>query len=474
MRTTVPTTRARRGSSQPLALVLFAACIAAAILTFAPRVAAKGAAEIRFDRSQRFQTIDGWQAVAEMGQLDDPDWRTYQDEIIRRAANELGIDRIGINVRCGMERRDHVYLDYRAGKTQFKAWKVVADAPVNDNDDPFVADLTGFQFEVVDDQMDAVVVPLRKAIEARGETLTLVATFVDFHEAPFEHRDAPEEYAELIDVVFRHLRSKYGFAPDVLEVILEPDVGGWNGEQVGRALVAARKRLAQSGFSPRFSAPATTSMAAASRVFDQMATVDGAVEALTELSYHRYRDVSPEALNAITERARRYGLSTAMLERVGAGHETLHQDLAVGGNVAWEQFALAYPAQDDEGSKHFYVTKEADGTRRVHLGARSRFLRQYFLYVRKGAVRTACTSDDGRVAPLGFVAPDGRDVVVVKAARAASFTIAGLAAGRYGLEYTTADAGPVRLDDVELGQGGVVRGAIPAQGVLTVFGLRPR
>jgi hypothetical protein len=165
-----------------------------------------------------------------------------------------------------------------------------------------------------------------------------------------------------------------------------------------------------------------------------------------------------------------------MLEHVGAGHETLHEDLSIGRNVAWEQFALAYPSDEDDGTKHFYVTKSDDGTRTVRLGRRSRFLRQYFAYVRKGAVRTECTSDDGRVAPLGFVTPDGRDVIVVKTAAAASFVIFGLAPGRYGLEYTTDELGPTRLDDVEVDAAGaaLVRAAIPARGVLTVFGLRPR
>jgi hypothetical protein len=265
-----------------------------------------------------------------------------------------------------------------------------------------------------------------------------------------------------------HLRDRFGLVPDAWEVILEPEHNRhWIGEAIGRAVVATAARLRAAGLTPpEFIAPSTTSMANAPGYFDHLATVPGAAELVRELSYHRYRGVSRANLEAIAERARRYGVRTAMLEHIRADYHELHDDLEIGLASGWQQFVLAYPA-DDNGAQYFVVDRRL-GT--VRDAERTQFLRQYFRWVRLGAQRIGASSPVPGVRPLAFVNPDGRAVVVVNAAREVDVAIHGLPEGRYGAEYTTSRERAVGLPDRDLPAGGTLTARLPAAGVLTVFG----
>ena len=116
-----------------------------------------------------------------------------------------------------------------------------------------------------------------------------------------------------------------------------------------------------------------------------------------------------------------------------------------------------------------YFAVAVDSTRvSVTLNARSRFLRQYFLYVRRGAQRVAVTSDAPGVRPLAFRHPDGRRAVVAKTERPATLALLGLPAGRCGFRWTT-DRSEGMGTPVDLAVGDTLRASIPGRGVLTVF-----
>jgi hypothetical protein len=330
---------------------------------------------------------------------------------------------------------------------------------------------------------------------------------------------APEEYAELVLATYLHLKQKYGLVPDTWEMILEPDnTPDWRGKLIGEAIVASAKRLKENGFKPAFIAPSTTEMENAVPYFDDMIKVPGVRDYLTEFSYHRYRKGGSNAiLKEISERAARYNLKTSMLEHIGSGADDLYQDLTIAGNSAWQQFRLAGIVTDTDsvtnqwidsavtspilqasksgdpkaleealasvrnavrarivtaaevGTNYFNVDTRDTKNPRVVMDGLTKYLRQYFKYVRSGAVRIDATASANGLDPVAFINPDGRYVVVVKAAEGAQFSIKGLPAGVYGIKYTTANRYDVDLPDVNLSVSGPLTTALPAAGVLTVY-----
>ena len=91
-------------------------------------------------------------------------------------------------------------------------------------------------------------------------------------------------------------------------------------------------------------------------------------------------------------------------------------------------------------SDHFDIddTDPTDPT--IDINTRSKYSRQYFKYVRSGALRIGASSDDAAFEPLGFINRDGQHVVVVKTTRGDDLTVNGLAAGTYGISYTISAA----------------------------------
>ena len=99
----------------------------------------------------------------------------------------------------------------------------------------------------------------------------------------------------------------------------------------------------------------------------------------------------------------------------------------------------------------------------------TKYLRQYFRYVGLGAVRVAATSGDTRLEPVAFRNTNGKYTVVVNASAAANFTVGGLPAGTYGIDYTTATDYMHALGDVTITSTQALTTSIPAGGVLTVY-----
>jgi hypothetical protein len=258
--------------------------------------------------------------------------------------------------------------------------------------------------------------------------------------------------------------------PDAWEVILEPDNSQryWQATALRAAMIAAGNRLEAMGITPRFIAPSTTSMASAVTYADAMAQ-SGLPRFWSELSYHRYSGVSEAALLAIASRAQQWNINTAMLEHIGSGYQDLHADLKTGRNSAWQQFTLAFPAAQDQGGAYYLIDDRNPMTPRFTLASRTVFLRQYFKFIRSGAVRIGAASSDPNFDPLAFINPDGRMVVVVKAGNRGSFAIQGLAPGSYGVSYTTARDPGVSGGTVTITPGSALAATIPDAGVMTIF-----
>lgn len=418
--------------------------------------------------AERYQTISGWEVTAYMADTRVPEPRPpYWTEVYDRAVTEVGINRLRLEVRSGAESTGRNWERFSAGELSRKSWRGLRYATVNDNADPRVIDWNGFDFSELDWEVESAVLPIRQRLAARGERLFVNLCYVAFTEqirnGAYIHSD-PEEYAEFVLATYLHMQRKFGFIPDAWEVILEPDnTKQWRGRAIGRAIVAAAARLKEHGFTPRFIAPSVTDMANAAPYIDGIAAVEGAMENVIELSYHRYKNATAANLAAVVERAQRYGVDTAMLEWWfgEARPEVLHRDLKQGRNASWQGRVLI---------GLFNVNKRSPGGPPLTLRDDTRMNLQYFRYIRAGARRIgASSSDEDDFDPLAFVNPDGSHTVVVLAKGAGMLTVKGLPAGRYRVSYALKTESGALPDAIPVAAGGALKAEMPGAGVLTVF-----
>jgi hypothetical protein len=450
---------------------MVAACLAI-LLSGCRQVSVREVVFIKVDPRITFQTFTGWETTGEIGQIDYPTFVSWKNRVLDLAVNELGINRVRLEIKSGTENPvDHFGL-FLGRQTTRSEWKNHLYEVINDNADPFLIDWKGFQFSELDHTIENVILPLKQRLEGKNENLFINLNVVDFTccrgSSNLRYETAPEEYGEFVLATFLHLQSKYGWVPDAVEVILEPDNAGWSGTQIGRLIVSTGERLKANGFNPGFIAPSNTNMAKAVTWFDAMVQVPGVLEYLSEFSYHRYGGVSDANLQAIATRAVRYGIKTSMLEHIGSGHETLHEDLKVGRNSAWQQFTLAYPTTDN-GAQYYRINAAEPNAPKVIMGSKTKFLRQYFKFVRSGAVRIEATSNNNDFDPVAFVNTDGNYVVIIKVSQSGSFAIQGLPPGTYGIKYTTHTQYDVDEADATIDSGQALTTRVPESGVATVY-----
>lgn len=382
-------------------------------------------AEIRLDPSVSYQTMTGWEASTDLPDTPQrPEWAAYEQALFETVA-DIGIDRLRLEVRSGAETRSDAPNRFLAGQFDYEAWRALRYDAANDNDDPFSIDPAGFNFAELDWHVEHFVLPLRAALKARGRPLVINLCYVSFRDGPFFQMD-PEEYAEFVLATYQHLDRRWGFVPDLWEVVLEPDLpkNGWTGAQMGAAMAAASRRLRDAGYRPGFAAPSVTNLANALPYARDIAAVPGATEYWRELSYHRYRRASSSRVAAVAEYALAQGLKPAMLEWWfgRADTDVLYEDLTVGMNSSWQGRTL--PG----------LVKGPDGKGGLRLQPEVRFNRLYFTAAPAGSVRIGAQSDAGRtLAPVAFRRPGGDIAVVVKASRRGTVTLRGLPPGTYRL-----------------------------------------
>ena len=420
-------------------------------------------AEVHVFLDEHHQTMTGWEYMARASELDkkhdryDGSWLDAREEIIRVAVEELGLNRIRIEILSGAENPIDYFSKFKSGHIGYEEFKDHFYEKVNDNADPENFNPEGVQFSSLDYRVENFLLPMRRLMEARGEKLIVNLCYVDFGwtrlKGSLSHAEAPEEYAELIFETFRHLKEKYHVVPEYFEVILEPDnTDGWRGEEIGRGALAAMDRLRAGGFSPRVIVPSTSQGRLALEYFDAFSRVPGAAELASVMSYHRY-DYFPDAgLLALKRRADELGLEMAMLEHtVGDVHE-LHTDLTVGDVTSWQAFNLF---QVRRPSERLPATPYLVGTLgeepHIELARNARLFRHYFKNIRRGAVRLgASTSNPSKRAAL-FRNVDGRIAFVLDADAPGEVTIHGLPEGEYVQNVSFSDAGEEGPNIVKVG-----------------------
>ncbi len=440
-------------------------------------------AAITIDPTVSYQTMLGWEAVAQAGQIAEvnavtnksnvnPAFLNYKNQLFDAAVNDLGLNRLRLELRSGLENSVDYSDRYTNGQISYNDWKSHRYEIINDNNDPQVINPNGFKFYELDFNVENVVIPVRQRLAARGEKLYLNLNYVDFGASAFEHKTAPEEYAEFILATFLHLRDKYGFTPDALEMVLEPDTSAdWNANQIGNCIVAAGNRLRANGFNPDFVAPSCTSMFNSLAYFDQMIQIPGVAQFVSELSYHRYAGATNTALQGFASRGTQYKIETSHLELIGANQNDLHSDLTIANNSSWQQFTMAFPlGGNDDGSAYYDVNDSNPNSPTLIMGSRTKLLRQYFKFIRSGALRIKATSNSDSFDPAVFVNTDGKFVAVVKTFAAGNLSLQGLPAGTYGVKYSTPSQYDVDATDITIGAGQSLNTSIPDDGVITVYG----
>jgi hypothetical protein len=99
----------------------------------------------------------------------------------------------------------------------------------------------------------------------------------------------------------------------------------------------------------------------------------------------------------------------------------------------------------------------------------SRYLRQYFHYVRMGARRIGASVERGSIQPVAFRNTNGKFVVVIHTGGSGSIEIKGLPQGPYGATITTSNLTGSSIGDNTVGASGRLVVQAPGEGVLTVF-----
>lgn len=394
-------------------------------------------------------------------------YQAWQQSVIDQAV-EMGINRVRMEISPPHTENsvDYIqqYLDGQITLSEATIDKVA----VNDNSDSNIINPNGFKWTWFDFVMNATVMPLRARLAQQGETLWINVLPASFAYNTL-HKTNPSEYAEFALATYQHMQSTFGVVPDSWEIALEPDLknpDNWNAAGIAAATVATQDKLLAHGFTPNFILPSTTSGPAAKTWYNNIKAANpAALTYVSEVSYHRYVGIDNSLLTQFRITAAADGKTLAMLEKGGADYYVLHTDLSVGWVTSWQQFVLASDiANGDNGYHYFAIDTQSHA---VTITSRAKFLRQYFKFVRRGAVRIEASSSNSLLEPLAFINADGSYVLVVKSGGAATFT-AQLPSATYGIKYTTSTQYNVDLPNQT---GGLISTSIPAAGVITIYGL---
>ncbi len=432
--------------------------------------------------NETFQTISGWEFTTRIWEMDkknnayNGDWLNYRDEIIDGMVNTAGLNRIRLEIRSGVENPVDFCSQFFAGELSYRDYKKYFYQKINDNDDPNSQNAAGFQWSCIDYYVDNLLIPMAAALEAQGEELYVVLNYVDFRRPPQEsnisHAKNPEEFAELIEGAFVHLKNKYNITPDAFEIILEPDnTDEWRGGEIAAGLIAVDNRLAKLGVNPDYIAPSTSRTFRTLSYFDAFARNKEALSKLSVLAYHRYDPKrASRNLPKIRARAERHNLQTAMLELTYGTIDVLIEDLTVANVVAWQKYAVPFrPASFDP------ARSDEEGLVLINNFAP---LALVFRNVRRGSVRIGAETNDPALRTMAFRNSDGRRAIFIlkkelDGASGDNVTIHGAPPGEYRLGF----AKPNETTDLGLfsiGADGKATIPMPSAGLLALIETKTR
>lgn len=443
--------------------------------------------EITIDSTITFQTIDGWEAVSnplEASTVRDA-LLPHIDSLMNIAINDVGITRLRYSLKSGIEDSVDYFTQLMNKNITYDEYKLHRYSKVNDNSDPFNINPSGFQYSGFKDNLDNLIIPFKKRVEENGEQFYFNLCFVDFvNQSSFHHTSNAEEYAEFMTSAWLFMDSVYSFTPDGLEVILEPDNADiWNKTHIPPSIAATGNRLSALDYTPEFIAPSVLNLGSVPDYINEIALNSTALEYLDVISYHRYAgNKNTKAQQEIVNLASQYEKKTSMLEYDYNGDvNELHYDLKYNNVTAWTKYALMFKSNE----KFAYVFVDATDTLNPVYGIcdQTKYLRQYFKFIRPGAIRLEASTSNSLINPVAFTNNSGNQVVVIKAEQGDSIQIQGLKPNEYGIKYTLGnyDWGGVAPTDYDvdiqnqtISSGEILAFIMPGKGIATVYGLNNR
>lgn len=435
---------------------------------------------ITYDGTTSYQTFIGWQSTAQAGSEVDasdgdepvypsPTFGNYDDALIA-AAVDLGINSLRVEIQT--------------------AWvnATGTDAFFQTPIQPSTASEGQWHYGHLR-QMNDIGVPLKAALAAQGETLSIILCVVDFNDSGYEVANTPSEYSFFVVKMVRKFYDTYGYLPDYIESNLEVDDGSnsnWNATKLANNIVQANTDLAADAtLGPagagniKWITPSTQLGASAATWYANMKTANASVTALIDLvGYHNYDAMSNAQRNTLRSAAEADGNSPAMLEKIGEEHTNIYNDLIEARAVMWQQFAMAYPspwadgAGFETGERYFIVNRT---TWAVTLENRAKYFRHYFKYIRRNAVMKGVTNSGSTFKGVPFRNTNGTVVIPIQATGSGTVTVQNLPAGTYNRCVTIGNgsSAPTTTNSCEgeavVSEGGSTTITFSGAGVGTVY-----
>jgi len=478
-------------------ILLSVACVACAL--FLAIACSVHVETILLDPNIQYQTITGWEATSYVSKSNirnnkytpNPAYPHFIDPLLGMNV-ELGINRVRLEIRSGVENAQHNwYNEFKNGQIFYRDtpgndWREIRYDIVNDNADPNTVNFKNFHFDDFDEKITNIILPFKQKLEAQGKQLHINLCYVDFGGSlnGFEHKNNPEEYAEFLYATVKHMDDTFGIVPDIIDH-LEPNNSNWNSDQLADGIVAANARLTAAGYNPKFVAPSHAFLPAGIEFLNRMIQRKPELSSiLSEFSYHLYSSGSTRHSDAVRATAAQYGLQTSMLEwwfgDWQSSWNALHDDLKVADVSAWQLVTFWDHANVDT----TVITNPV-----ITLGDKSKYSKQYFTFIDRGARRISATTpscadhvDCTGASPIAFMNPDGSYVVVIRTNNALSIVIENLPSGTYGVVTSKGIAGTdtdpsrewgINQPDIPVAQGQSLQ--IPnynlgTNGLITVYG----
>ena len=436
---------------------------------------------ITLDLNKSYQTIGHWENG---GFLQKGLEELIIDDLVDLTVDSLGINRLRLEIRSGSENTVDYYQQYQDSTIEYETWRSNRYATENDDDDPNNINWRGFYFTELDETIENVLIPIRNRLIQNKSNLYINLCIVAFTGQLNEGtggtiiHQIPEEYAEFIEAIFKHMENKYGFVPDAVEVLLEPDVAKFgDGKLVGECLVAAGNRLKGIGYKPDFIACSNTNLFnATGKMYSDFIKVPGVSEYWSEYSFHAYAGRTDDNLIQISENAKVNGVNTSMLEWWTNGHryDYLHKCLKLA-NVSSYEFKGSFgTVNNDWSSGLLSIRDNGNNEYLLDLQPPVKYFRHYFKLISNGAVRYEAISDSSSFDPVVFKNEDGSLILNIMAANSGNVSISGLPTGSYQTIYSLGDGRNepskywVKVTRVNIKEGEDYTLDIPSQGIFSV------
>jgi hypothetical protein len=235
---------------------------------------------------------------------------------------------------------------------------------------------------------------------------------------------------------------KYKLVPDYWVLGNESKMGH-------RAMILLGRWMQDQSFVTRFAFPEAMNLQKSVEYMNELKhEYPQAAAFIGQVTYHIYGKGGNPERNRLRDWARELGVTTAMTEKLAAGPEQLFLDLTEADVSGWQRYALMWFGEKPDNGTYFVINPDYSGFLRSQQYWE---LRQYFNYIRSGAVRVNITSSDASVKPVAFLSPNGKPVVVIlNEGGEYELLIQGLPAGHYMVSFSATGQSEKKLPPVEV------------------------